>query len=170
MSVFVRFFCRCLSYKNPAQSEEDTGWIVIVLMTIGTTQRRSWLRLVVHVRSRIQRVKLMARSAEIIPLALAGCGDADVVLPVDTGAQQPFVFRAMRFMAVRTCKRIVLAGILNIRGYGFARTTIGCLSFSVKISGWTPLDRGKGSVLGTINRDPVAVQAEGHVIRQIGAV
>lgn len=62
-------------------------------------------------------VPSMASPADLRPLTVPR--DSEVVLSINGGAQQPFVFRTMGFMAVRAGQHIVEA-MIRVRGYGCA--------------------------------------------------
>jgi hypothetical protein len=63
----------------------------------------------------MEGVKRVARFTDFGPFTITG--HRDVVFSIDRGPQQPLIFRAMGFMAVRADKDVVIV-VIRVRGNG----------------------------------------------------
>ena len=81
--------------------------------------------IIVTIRGRVPRRRMLpffvAGRTEIEPSARTW--HTDIIFSIDASAQQPFILRAVRFMAVGTGKNVVVSTI-TVRGYGNTDVTI----------------------------------------------
>ena len=63
----------------------------------------------------MEGVKSVARFTDFGPFAITG--HRDVVFSIDRGPQQPLIFRAVGFVAVRADKDVVIV-VIRVRGNG----------------------------------------------------